>query len=101
MQPLKEDKLAGKENVPVEVITCEKHHAAAYSSKGGRVTGRMTKGSEYGAKDFLILSQAFIQSSENPVEGPGQTHTKFWVEVAVAYSQLKKQQEAYDSHQRK
>jgi hypothetical protein len=47
----------------VEVITCEKHHAAAYSSKGGRVTGRMTKGSEYGAKDLLILSQAFIRTS--------------------------------------
>jgi hypothetical protein len=85
----------------VEVITCEKHHAAAYSSKGGRVTGRMTKGSEYGAKDLLILSQAFIRTSENPVEGTGQTRTKFWDEVAVAYSQLKKQQEAYDSHQRK
>ncbi len=36
-----------------------------------------------------------------PVEGTGQTHTKFWDEVAVAYSQLKKQQEAYNSHQRK
>jgi hypothetical protein len=38
---------------------------------------------------------------ENPVEGTGQTRTKFWYEVAVAYSQLKKQQEAYDSRQRK
>jgi hypothetical protein len=37
MQPFKEDGLAGKENVPVEVITCEKHHAEAYSSKGGIV----------------------------------------------------------------
>jgi len=41
------------------------------------------------------------RTSENPVEGTGQTRTKFWDEVAVAYSQLKKQQEAYDSHQGK
>jgi hypothetical protein len=54
-----------------------------------------------GAKDLLILSQAFIRTSENPVEGTGQTRTKFWDEVAVVYSQLKKQQEAYDSRQRK
>jgi hypothetical protein len=35
------------------------------------------------------------------VKSTGQIHNKFWDEVAVAYSQLKKQQEAYNSHQRK
>ena len=68
---------------------------------GGEVTGRVTKGTEYGAKDLLILSQAFTKTSENAVEGTGQTHNKFWDEVTIAYSHLKKQQEAYDSHQQK
>jgi hypothetical protein len=99
MQTFKEDELAGKENVPVAVITSENPPAAALLQKVE--TGRITKGSKYWAKDLLILSQAFIWNLENPVEGTGQTRTKFWYEVAVAYSQLKKQQEAYDSRQRK
>jgi hypothetical protein len=101
MQTSKEDNMAGKENIPVAVITGVKPLAAVSSSKVGKVMARITKGSECGAKDLLILSQAFIPTLENPVEGTGQTCTKFWDEVAVAYSQLKKQQEAYDSHQRK
>lgn len=95
-----EDELEGKDNVPA-VMPSEQPPDAVSSSKGGKVTGRITKGTEYGAKDFLILSQAFIWTSENPVKGTGQTQTKFWDKVAVAYSHLKKQQEAYDSHQQK
>jgi hypothetical protein len=101
MQTSEEDDVAGKENIPVVAITSENPPAVVSSSKGGKVMARITKGSDYGAKDLLILSQAFIRTSENPVERTGQTHTKFWDEVAVAYSQLKKQQEAHDSCQRK
>ena len=49
------------------------------------------------AKDLLILSQAFIRVSENAIEGTDKKCNKFWDEVAVAFNQLKKQQESYDN----
>ena len=53
------------------------------------------------AKDLLILLQAFIRVSENAIEGTDKKRNKFWDEVAVAFHQLKKQQEAYDNRVQK
>ena len=66
-----------------------------------KVIGKSTKGSKYSAKDLLILSQAFIRTSENAVDGTAKKSSKFWDEVAESYDKLKKQQEAYDSRLRK
>ena len=91
---------ADKENVAA-VVSNKSQTAPSRNSKGTKVSARGTKGAKYGAKDLLILSQAFIQTSENPIKGAFQPRHKFWDDVALAYSQLKKQQEAYDNRQRK
>ncbi len=69
--------------------------------KKSKVTSKTSKTSEYSAKDLLILSQAFIRVSENAIEGTDKKRNKFWDEVAVAFHQLKKQQEAYDNRVQK
>jgi hypothetical protein len=45
----------------------------------------------------LILSQSFIRTLENAIDGTSQKRNKFWDDVSVAFNQLKKQQEAFDS----
>jgi hypothetical protein len=62
---------------------------------------KLAKTSEYSSKDLLVLSQAFIRTSENAIEGADRKKNKFWDEVAVAYNLLKKQQESYDNRLRK
>jgi hypothetical protein len=52
-------------------------------------------------KDLLILSQAYIHTSENTIEGVSQKKNKFWDDVAEVFHNLKKQQEAFDSWQKK
>jgi hypothetical protein len=79
---------ADKENVAA-VVSNKSQTAPSRNSKGAKVSARGTKGAEYGEKDLLILSQAFIQTSENPIEGPAQPRHKFWDDGAMAYSQLK------------
>jgi len=71
-------------------VFSDKSQTAPYlNSKGTKVSAKGTKSAEYGEKDLLILSQAFIQTSENPIEGPAQPRHKFWDDGAMAYSQLK------------
>jgi hypothetical protein len=91
---------ADKENVAA-VVSNKSQTAPSRNSKGTKVSARGTKGAEYGVKDLLILSRAFIRTSENPIDGTAQPCHKFWDDVAVVYSQLKKQQEAYDNRQQK
>jgi hypothetical protein len=69
--------------------------------KKSKVTSKTSKTSEYSAKDLLILSQVFIWVSENAIEGADKKRNKFWDEVAVAFNQLKKQQESYDNQVQK
>lgn len=104
-----EDDLANKENFDKEEDRNSKSREedpnskrdAAPMKKKGKVTGKNVKSSEYSAKDLLVLSQAFIRVSENAVEGVSRKQGKFWDDVAEAYKELKTQQEAYDSRQRK
>jgi hypothetical protein len=77
-----------KENVPV--ISAQTVNVSG--AKAAKVSVKATKGAEYGAKDLLILSQAFIRTSESAMEGTAKRSNKFWDEVAVSYSDLKKQQ---------
>jgi hypothetical protein len=96
---------ANKENVG------DKGNAAVVSSSIQQVKTTLTKqksasakgrkGNEYSAKDLLILSQAYIKTSENAIDRTNQRQSKFWDEVAVAFNQLKKQQEAYDARHEK
>jgi hypothetical protein len=69
--------------------------------KKAKVMSKLAKTSEYSSKDLLVLSQAFIRTSENAIEGADRKKNKFWDEVAVAYNLLKKQQESYDNRLRK
>jgi hypothetical protein len=89
--------VADKENVPIISVQNNK----VSHEKVSKVAARGPKGAEYGAKDLLILSQAFIRTSENAVEGTVKWSNEFWDEVSVAFSALKKQQEAYDSWQKR
>jgi hypothetical protein len=86
-----------KDNVPI--ISAQSSNLSR--AKVPKVSVKGTKGAEYGVKDLLILSQAFIRTSENAVEGTAKQSNKFLDEVAVAFSGLKKQQEAYDNWKRK
>jgi hypothetical protein len=92
-EDLEEEQGNDKENVPV--ISVQSVNVSR--AKVAKVSVKATKGAEYGAKDLLILSQAFIRTSENAVEGTAKQSNKFWDEVAISYSALKKQQEAYNN----
>ena len=96
-EDLEEEQGNEKENVPV--ISAQTINVSR--AKVAKVSAKATKGAEYGAKDLLILSQAFIRTSENDVESTAKQRNKFWDEVAISYSALKKQQEAYDNRQQK
>jgi len=97
-EDLEEKQGNDKENVPV--FSAQTVNVSR--AKVAKVSAKATKGAEYGAKDLLILSQAsFIRTSENAVEGTAKQSNKFWDEVAVSYSALKKQQEAYNNRQPK
>jgi hypothetical protein len=89
--------VADKENVPVISLQSNK----VSHEKVSKVAARGPKEAEYGAKDLLILSQAFIRTLEHAAEGTAKRSNIFWDEVSVAYSALKKQQEAYDSRQKR
>jgi hypothetical protein len=69
--------------------------------KRNKQVSKITKASEYSSKDILVLAQAFIQVSENAIEGTAKKSQKFWEEVADSFSKLKEQQEAYDRRLRK
>lgn len=51
-----------------------------------KAASKAIKVSEYTSKDLLILSQAFIHTSENSVEGVAWKSTKFWDEVAESFN---------------
>lgn len=97
-----------KENVAVISETSQsrkstktggKSAKAVASSKGGK--GAKGKGNEYTAKDLLILSQAYIKTSEDAVDGTSKRQSKFWDEVAASFNSIKKRQEAYDARHAK
>jgi hypothetical protein len=90
-------KMKGKANANnnmTETSNADKPPVKVKGNKG-------SKGSEYSAKDLLILSQAYIKTSENSIEGTSQKKNKFWDDVADVFNKLKVQQEAYDSRQQK
>ena len=82
------------DNKMMETSNADKPPVKVKGNKG-------SKGSEYSAKDLLVLSQAYIKTSENSIEGTSQKKNKFWDDVADVFNQLKVQQEAYDSRQQK
>lgn len=82
------EKLASKEKKSAKAVN-------------GSDAAKATKGSEYGAKDLLILSRAFIKTSENSIDGTSQRRNKFWDDVAESFNKLKQEQEAYDTRQAK
>jgi hypothetical protein len=97
-----------KENRPIvssqkRASNVEKLASKETSAKAvnGSEAAKATKGSEYGAKDLLILSRAFIKTSENSSDGTSQRHNKFWDHVAESFNKLKQEQEAYDTRQAK
>ena len=61
------------------------------SRKKAKVMSKSVKGSEYTAKDLLVLSQAYIRASENAIDGVSQKRGKFWDDVAEAFKSLKAQ----------
>jgi hypothetical protein len=86
-----------KENVAVISETSQsrkstktggKSAKAVASSKGGK--GAKGKGNEYTAKDLLILSQAYIKTSEDAVDGTSKRQSKFWDEVAASFNSMPK-----------
>jgi hypothetical protein len=64
-----------------------KKTSKATTGKGSNVT--TGKGSnrmaEYSAKELLILSQAYIRSSENSIEGASKQKGEFWEDVGDVY----------------
>jgi len=90
-----------KEKVAKEVIDINGQESEVGVKESKKTSAKNTKGTKYNAKDLLVLSQAFIKTSENAIDGAAQKQNKFWNEVADCFNQLKKQQEAYDSHQNK
>jgi len=89
----------GKENVAVISRNVQKHQAATKIPPKKNI--KIGKGNEYTAKDLLILSQAYIRTSENAIDGTSKRQSKFWDEVSVAFAHIKKQQEAYDARHSK
>jgi hypothetical protein len=67
------------------------------TKKRNKLVSKATKALEYSSKDILVLSQDFIQVSENAVEVAAKKSQKFWDEVADLFNKLKKQQESYDN----
>jgi RecB family exonuclease len=59
-------------------------------------TLKQPKAADYSAKDLLVLAQAYIQTSENAIEGTSQKKNKFWDDMAEALKQLKVHPEEYD-----
>ncbi len=92
-----------KENAPpkLPLLTIKKSgakgRAATSKPTTNKVSAKGTRAAEYNAKDLLILSQSFIPTSENAIDGTSQKRNKFWDDVSVAFNQLKKRQEAFDS----
>jgi hypothetical protein len=87
-----------KENVPLTSVKVNKGKGTgSKKTKAAGTTKGSNKGNEYTAKDLLILSQAYIRTSENAIDGTSQKRNKFCDDVAVAFDKLKKQQEAYDA----
>jgi hypothetical protein len=56
---------------------------------------------KYSATELLILSQEYIKSSENPIEGTFWRNSKLWDDVSECYKKPKAQQEVYDERYRK
>jgi hypothetical protein len=107
-----------KENATQVVITSsskrgsdtsqKQNRSSEYSSKetssskrGSDTSQKQNRSSEYSSKELLILSQAYIKTSENSIEGTSQKKTKFWDDVAENYRLLKRHQEEYDERQKK
>jgi len=65
------------------------------------LTGAVARTAEYSATELLILSQAYIKTSENAIEGTYRRQSKFWDDVSECYKKVKAQQEAYDERCRK
>jgi hypothetical protein len=86
-----------KENEEPEPKTKSKHK----QPKAAESKAKATKAAEYTAKDLLVLSQAYIRTSENAIEGTAQKRNKFWDDVAEAFKVLKKHQEDYDKRVQK
>jgi hypothetical protein len=64
-------------------------------------TGAVARTVEYFAMELLILSQAYIKTSENAIDGTCHRQSKFWDDVLECYKKLKAQQEEYDERCRK
>jgi len=90
-------KMKGKANANKKMTETSNADKPPVKVKGNKGS----KGSEYSAKDLLILSQAYIKTSENSIKGTSQKKNKFWDDVADVFNKLKVQQEAYDSRQQK
>jgi hypothetical protein len=64
-------------------------------------TGAVVRTAEYSSTELLILSQAYIKTSENAIDGTCRRQSKFWDDVLECYKKLKAQQEEYDERCRK
>ena len=80
----------------VEIVTAVETAPGPEKKKRSKVASKAIKVSEYTAKDLLILSQAFVRTSENAIEGVARKSSKFWDDVVESFNQLKRKQEVYD-----
>jgi hypothetical protein len=78
-----------KEKVAKEVIDINDEESEVGVKESKKSLAKNTKGTEYNAKDLLVLSQAFIKTSENAINGAAQKRNKFWNEVTDCFNQLK------------
>jgi hypothetical protein len=76
-----------------------KENLTQLPSQNGKVPQKQNRAVEYSSKELLILSQAYIKTSENSIDGASQKKNKFWDDVADTYRQLKKHHEEYDQRQ--
>jgi hypothetical protein len=53
----------------VEIVTAVETMSGPKKKKRSKVASAAVKVSEYTAKDLIILSQAFVRTSENAIEG--------------------------------
>ncbi len=68
---------------------------------GDNVASNATKAAEYTAQDLLVLAQAYIQTSENSIDGAAQKRSTFWEDVTKAFHKIKESQQQYDKMQKR
>ncbi len=49
------------------------------SKRGGDTSQKQNRSSEYSSNELMILSQAYIKTSEKCIEGTSQKRQKFWM----------------------